>query len=444
MERAFFALRGFASTIASFKVRKTLAIATSALRDAPNRNIFVNRIRRELGINIKVIAGDREALLGGVACANLLDSTERSTTIDIGGGSTEFALIENRKVIATYSLDLGTVRLKELFDGERRDIEGAKRYISKVLSELPEEFYQRRVVGIGGSIRALSKVIQKRNSYPISKIHNYSYPYSGQNRQFLKSVIGATNSQLKSFGIKQERVDVLPWGTLIFTEVLNSFRVDEVVSSGVGIREGLLLTDILRNSNLKFPENFNPSLRTLIDQFPTKYGYSSNITELSKQIFDLTAERFGLSNSFRKLLIIASKLIGVGSEADYYGKTKNGFYLIQNRLIYQLSHQDTTLIAFLVRYNGKWNISSKKRAYSEFEELLPSMEKLITLNSILSLSTAFLSHYPKKRDISVDFDGEKLSLKVESEYIKYFIEERTREYNPDDFLSLSIEVDSEF
>ena len=435
MERAYFALQSFSSIIQSFKVRKTLAIATSALRDAPNRSVFINRIRKDFGIGIKVIDGKREAYFGGVACANLLQVDSRSTTIDIGGGSTEFALIEGKKVIETHSLNLGSVRLKEFFDETTPDFKGAREYISAILDTLPESFYQSTVIGIGGTIRALSKMIAKDNSYPMPKIHGYSFEYYGTYRSSLNSILEMNNLELISAGIKRERIDVIRWGTLIFLEVLNRFHSDRIISSGVGIREGLFLTDILRNSNHQFPNNFNPSLRTMLDQFKSHYPNQSMIGDVSKRIFDLTKHRLELDNSYRKHITYASKLIGTGIDVDFYGKTKNGFYLILNRLIYQIDHKDTILIAFLVRYNRKWDIP--KKSYGEFFELLPKLETVKKLNTILSLASTLLSHYPKDRDMDIDLIGDTITVKT-SDYAKYIIEERLADYKPEEFFKIEI------
>jgi len=114
INRALLALKDFLQIADSYDVRKTLCVATSAVRDAHNKKHFLSRVNKELGLNIKVISGEKEAYLGGIACANLLPQQD-AMTLDIGGGSSECACIENGKVVDSDSLDLGTVRLKELF-----------------------------------------------------------------------------------------------------------------------------------------------------------------------------------------------------------------------------------------------------------------------------------------------------------------------------------------
>ena len=134
IERAIKALKEFLLIAKSLKVRKILAVATSAVRDAPNKSEFLLRVRKELGINIKVIDGKKEAFFGGVAAANL-SYEKNGVTIDIGGGSTELAVIEDKKITKTISLNLGTVRLKELFF-DKNNIKQAKEFIQKEINRL--------------------------------------------------------------------------------------------------------------------------------------------------------------------------------------------------------------------------------------------------------------------------------------------------------------------
>ncbi|MDP3464857.1 MAG: ethanolamine ammonia-lyase reactivating factor EutA, partial [Sulfuricurvum sp.] len=171
MDRTADALGEFLQIARSFKARKILCVATSALRDAPNAHEFIARIQREHHLSIKVIDGAKEAYLGGIACANLL-APVNAITVDVGGGSSEFALLNNGKVEAMHSLNIGTVRLKELFM-DHNDIEGAIKYIDDALMSLPFEATQT-LIGIGGTFRALTHSIMKKQEYPLKKLHGFT------------------------------------------------------------------------------------------------------------------------------------------------------------------------------------------------------------------------------------------------------------------------------
>ena len=114
IKRAFLTLKSFIHTIDKYQAHKTLCVATSAIRDAPNGKTFTEWIKKELGLSIKIIDGKQEAIYGAIAASNLLP-IHNAISIDIGGGSSDIALIKNGKIIDSYSLNIGTVRIKELF-----------------------------------------------------------------------------------------------------------------------------------------------------------------------------------------------------------------------------------------------------------------------------------------------------------------------------------------
>jgi exopolyphosphatase/guanosine-5'-triphosphate,3'-diphosphate pyrophosphatase len=114
MQRAYDALESFLNIASGLKSRKILCVATSALRDAPNSKIFLSKVKKNLKLSIKIIDGTKEAYLGAVATSNLLYH-KNFLNLDIGGGSTELAIINNKNIEKTVSLKIGTVRLQELY-----------------------------------------------------------------------------------------------------------------------------------------------------------------------------------------------------------------------------------------------------------------------------------------------------------------------------------------
>jgi len=420
MDRALTALTGFNSIIRSFKVRKILAIATSALRDAPNKNLFINKVKRDLGVNIKVIDGEAEALLGGIACANLLKLDKKAVTIDIGGGSTEFALIENREVLSTYSLNLGTVRLKELFENDS-NLDNAKSYINNELLKLPLELQKNILVGIGGTIRALSKIIQKRYEYPLKRVHGYQYSFY-QNRDFIDEVINTSKEELLKIGFKSERVDVIRWGVLIFREAIQLFNTDTIITSGVGIREGIFLKDSLRNMHSKYPNNFNPSIRNILDEFqaPNEKAFK-NLFKISLELFELLKDSFDITE-YRKTVENISKLIEIGIKIDFYGNTKNGFQMILNRFIYDVSHKESVLVATIIRFSHKVEISEK--VFNQFQALLPALNIMKNIHSIIYLSKILTLDYADSKQFNLEFIENSLKIKIFDKALYYMINEK--------------------
>jgi len=401
-ERAIYTLEGFANLARSFNARKTLCVATSALRDAPNSAKFIKRVFEETTVKIKVIDGVKEAELGGIACAALLP-LDSGVTMDIGGGSTEFALFENGRVIETYSLNLGTVRLKELFF-DNQDTKGAKEYIKKAFEELPKSFRQKEVAGIGGTIRTLSKSVMAHTEYPLDKLHGFTFKPE-EHKDIFENILNAKNhAKLSTLGIKKERYDVIKPGTLIFTEIFKLLGAKRVTASGVGVREGLFLSDLLRGNAFRFPANFNPNLRNLLDRFCTDGRYSNQLSSLSKKIYATIADSVNLKDSYAKHIEYAARLSMLGLHMHYRTRQRHGMHLILGVLEYQLTHKDIILIAALMRYHE--NKPPSPRFLKKFKVLLPSTQTVLTLSYIVTLAQALLYRRNKSYEYAFEMGSD--------------------------------------
>lgn len=376
MARAEETLAHFKEVALKEKCKKVLIVGTSALRDAPNRQVFISNIRKRLKLNIRCIDGKTESYLGGLAALNLLSNVQDATTLDIGGGSSELCLIKGGKITDCISLDLGTVRLKELFydKGKEKELDD---FIQNAVSAIPPHFANDTLIAIGGSLRAISNSIMEKNDYPLQTLHEFCYEL-GAEISHIKAIAHADDNELATLCIKKERFDTIREGTAIFLKVAKSLKIRRVMTSGVGIREGVYLSDILRPSK-KFPANFNPSIKSLQDRFLGRT--KSKIPLFAGRIFDALGEIHGLNLSFRANLINAAKLCEIGSVLDFYYMNEHSAYFIMNALNFNISHEEKALIATIIRLDGR-----KISSVAPYEALLPSNEVLSWLSFILALA----------------------------------------------------------
>lgn len=399
MNRALMALKDFIQIANSYDARKTLCVATSAVRDAGNKQQFLSMVKKELGLNIKVISGEREAYLGGIACANLL-AQQDAMTLDIGGGSTECACIKGSKVIDSDSLDLGTVRLKELYF-DHNDIKGAKAYIDTALEKLKAD-EQKHIIGVGGTFRALAQILLKAKKHPLDKLHGFSFDAKELVALGEMIISAKGKSELKELGVKKERYDVIKPGVLILLRIIKKVGARKLTASGVGVREGLYLSDLLRNNKDTFPANFNPSLKYLIDQHSHNAQQRNLRVKLTKRVFALLNQELALDPELEKSLLIAAKLAKIGASHHFYSFHKHSHYLALTALEYGYTHQEIALVSMLVLYQlGK---GVKKSYIDEYEVLLPSLKTIKELTNILALSDALLAHHPSKIDFELSLE----------------------------------------
>ena len=430
MQRAYDALENFLSISSSLKSRKILCVATSALRDAPNKKIFLKKVSNNLKLNIKIIDGSREAYLGSMACVNLLPKLETAISIDIGGGSTELSIITNQNIQNTISIKLGTVRLKELFfDKNNTDL--AIDYIDSKLDIL-DNFEAKTVIGIGGTFRAIASAIMNVTNYPLKKLHGFEINQQ-EFKNFLDEILNADKDELKKLNIKEDRLDIIKPGALILSRLLNKLSsIQNLIASGVGVREGVYLSDLLRNSKDKFPANYNVSVRYLIDNNINDTNFSNQLNQLSKNIFDLTYKYLSLKKDYRYELSTASKLYPVGSSIHYYSQNKHSYYLIQSALEYGFTHKQIQLISTLNRYAEK-KLPSESH-FQKYEKVLPIKKDLDLLSYLISITIALLSHKPRNIDFTLSFDDG--ILKVESKNNLYLAKESIKKLSSIDSLKI--------
>lgn len=376
MVRAEETLRHFKELALKEKCKKILIVGTSALRDAPNRSVFISNIRKRLKLGIRCIDGKTESYLGGLAALNLLSNVQNATTLDIGGGSSELCLIKDGKIKDCISLDLGTVRLKELFYDKGLE-KGLSAFIDEAISAIPPHFANDTLIAIGGSLRAISNSIMSKNNYPLATLHEFCYDLSAE-ISHIKSIINASDDGLSTLFIKKERFDTIREGAAIFLKVAKALKIRRVMTSGAGIREGVYLSDILRPSK-KFPANFNPSIKSLQDRFLGRF--KSKIALFAGQIFDALKEIHMLDENFRSSLTNAAKLCEIGSKLDFYHANDHSAYFIMNALNFNISHEEKALIATIIKLDGR-----KIGSLAPFEALLPECEVILWLSFILALA----------------------------------------------------------
>jgi len=413
IKRAFLTLKSFLHTIDKHQAHKTLCVATSALRDAPNGKTFTTWIKKELGLSIKIIDGKQEAIYGAIAAKNLLPLKD-GITIDIGGGSSDLALIHKGKIVDSFSLDIGTVRIKELFFDKALTSmnihEKARAYIKTELYKLPKHFNAYLAIGIGGTARTLSKGIMKRSNYPLDKLHAFVYSID-THKEYLDAIPLSSAKNLKKFGLKKNRYDTIREGTLIFTELLRHLGIEQVISSSVGVREGVYLEQLLRDDKHTFPPTINPSINSILDRFKpiiTVEKKRKAKLKIASTLYRVLQFQIKDNMSYEQELLNALKLASIGKTLTIYKTHQHAFYIAMQELNYGFHHKEIVLISVLLRMHGKELLN--KDLYRKYHTLLPNKKELKWLSFIYTL-TVFLHEASNSASIQFSFENQTLMIK---------------------------------
>ncbi|MDR0762597.1 MAG: Ppx/GppA family phosphatase [Campylobacteraceae bacterium] len=414
ISRALTALGEFNKIAQSMKCRKLLCVATSAVRDAPNANILINETKKRFGFDIKVIDGSKEAYYGAIAVRNMLPSySGEVTTIDIGGGSTELAKIKNGTIVKTISLNIGTVRLKELFFDKKTSFDMISDFVKKEIKVVDKEFNCENLVGIGGTIRAIGKMFMAKSRHPLSTVHGFEYS-SKWALKYIREIASSGVLDLKRLGIKKDRYDTIREGGIIFEMLIKKLGAKKIITSGVGIREGVYLCDILRNSNAKFPKDFNLSLERLKEKFGIDKKECKFLINHIRQLFFELKPLHRIDEKLLRPLIVSGELESVGRNLNFYQEHLHSAYFVLNSLNYGFTHQEKVLISTIIKFYDKKVTQNDIFLY---ENLLPPIAELNWLVFIFSLVKILLESGAAK-PMSFSFNNGSLHIKTtESLYL---------------------------
>jgi Exopolyphosphatase len=253
LERTFTACREYAEAIKRYGVgpERTRFVATSASRDAENREDFVRGVVEILGVEPEVITGDEEARFSYTGAtrelaAAGLNLAEPYLVVDIGGGSTEFVLGDDT-VHAARSVDMGSVRMTERhFAGSdpatAEQIAAARADIERTMDLASEEvsFDQARtLIGLAGSVTTVAAIALGLTEYDAERVHHSRIPLA-RVREVTGRLLAATHEKrAASPVIHPGRVDVIGAGALVLLAVMERMGAAEVVVSEHDILDGI-------------------------------------------------------------------------------------------------------------------------------------------------------------------------------------------------------------
>ncbi|MEO6851169.1 MAG: exopolyphosphatase [Mucilaginibacter sp.] len=249
-ERGIETMKQFNEQIASNNVQKVKAIATSALRNASNGNDFVNRVKAETGIQIEIITGDREAayIYNGVKASGAL-SEQNALIIDIGGGSVEFILGNNERLIWKQSFEIGAARLMEMFHHTDpippASVEALNLYLENSLGDLFEALKGKtisNIIGSSGAFETFAELIAsaRSDSFDIKQVKVYDFDSEELLEVMDKMIVSSHAQRLCNKCIVPVRVDMIVVSSLITRFIMQKLNIGNVSLCTYSLKEGVL------------------------------------------------------------------------------------------------------------------------------------------------------------------------------------------------------------
>jgi len=344
-------------------VRRIVPVATSAVRDATNQAEFLLRVERESGLKLRVLSTEEEAYYGYLGAANALDLRD-AFLVDIGGGSTEVTAIRGRAFLRSFSAPAGAVRFSERYvrsdpisKSDFKELEAAAEAIFADVDWLSNTS-GTSLVGIGGTIRTLADIDQKARRYSLDRVHGYTF-----SRERLESMIellrGMNQRQREEVpGLSRDRADLILAGALIIRQLMRRGRFAEITVSGQGLREGIFYEHFLVGETPPlFADMRGFSVQNLARVYNYEAIHAAKVRDLSLSLFDQLRPLHGYGEWERELLGYAATLHDIGTVVSYYDHHKHGAYLIINSALQGFNHREIALLALLVRYHRKGDVT---------------------------------------------------------------------------------------
>jgi exopolyphosphatase/guanosine-5'-triphosphate,3'-diphosphate pyrophosphatase len=249
MDRVVQCLKEWREAIDDYRVDACIAVATSAVRDAGNRQEFLEQIKREAAFDVEVITGEEEArrtMLG--VRSGLPPGVSDVLALDIGGGSTEFIFDRIGQKPIVRSIDIGVVRLCERLlhhdPPTKEEIRQAREWVAnetKASVADMENYQTATFVGTAGTITSLAAMAQKLPVYEAAQIHNYQLQLSTI-QDLEQTLLGRTKADRIGLpGLEKGREEVIASGAIIIRTVMEALGMPNALVSDLGLREGVLI-----------------------------------------------------------------------------------------------------------------------------------------------------------------------------------------------------------
>lgn len=228
IDRMVDAMKAFNLLMKVHKVERYMAFATSAMREAYNAKEVVEIIKKEANINIEIIDGKKEAaIIASTDLHHLLKTDETYLFVDVGGGSTEFTLFSDGKLINSRSFKAGTVRL---LNNMVHDVVWDE--IEKWIKTNTADYEEVTLIGSGGNINKLFKMSGKQQEKPLS------YIYINSQYAFLNSL--TYEQRIAELGLNSDRADVIIHATRIYLNAMKWSGARQIYVPKIGLSDGIV------------------------------------------------------------------------------------------------------------------------------------------------------------------------------------------------------------
>ena len=407
-------------------VEQLQVIATSAVREAANRDHFLERVRQQLGVEVEVIPAALEGELSYASAARHFDlSGINAAVVDLGGGSAEIIFAAKGIIEDIHSLPIGSVRLTEALIGSdpvtERDFRRLKKRVRKCLEKSlgPPPFVPQLMIGAGGTFLALANMSMRRRGKSFPSVGGYELARS-EVRHILDYLRHLTLRDRKAVpGLNADRADIIIAGLTVVDRLMKHCEVNRLLINDQGVRDGLLLK-MIGQSFRQEPSGggeIDPLLGVRqfaaacgLDQQPPRARHQPGPPALRPAPGTAATAGRRIASSWKA----AALLHEVGYLINYEKHHLHSLHMILHGNIRGLTPRQRELVANVARYHRR---ATPKRRHENYARLLPSERATVRrLSAILRLADGFdRTHTQTVKGIRCQWQGDELIVWIQAD-----------------------------
>lgn len=353
MSHAVDTIKLFVSLCQELKVETIIPIATAATRMAPNQDEFLRLLRQASGLNFRVLSGSEEAYYGYLGVVNTMHISS-GVSVDVGGGSTEIVRFADRQLLNDGNFPLGTINLTERFRSDQAmapsELEAMVTFLRQKYAAFPwlKSVQGLPLVGMGGTIRSLSRIDRRRKQYLPDRTQGYVLSKDDV-RQILQYLAGMDVTRRKAVpGLSADRADIIVAGIALVYALMEEAQLQTLVTSGSGLRDGLLFKHLFpKEGDPLVPSVLMYSIDNLMRYYGMKETHARHVSNLALSLFDQLHEVHGYGPYERRLLLVSALLHDTGIAINYTDHHKHTLYLTTRARLNGLDHRELVIAAYV-------------------------------------------------------------------------------------------------
>lgn len=395
-------------------------VATSGVREARNRYVFLDRVKIATGLNVEVVDEAEVNRLTYLSMQPLFESCPelqgvQTLIVEVGGGSTELLAVRDGDVMYSQSYRLGSLRLRQMLETFRaplpRQREVVEAHIRQTVQEIQEQakaWENVCVIGMGGDLRfAADRILPDANSQTLRRI---STPKLAE---FTTQVLDQSVDDLvHSYHITFPEAETLAPALLSYLRFAEALNLDEILVASASMRDGVLNEMVSEKIwSGRFAEQILRSARNLGKKYHFDQPHCEHVAELSLKLYRELQDEHQLTPRHELILHVAALLHEIGLYVSERSHHKHSMYLIRNSALFGMGSREQLITALIARYHRKALPNPRHPGYNELDQ--EGRIAMLKLAAILRVADALdRAHTQRIRDIRIAKEEGRITVLV--------------------------------